>query len=60
MLLALTIAIGVKWKLFKSKISALREFIDILDAALADDKISEEEFSRLFEAFKKLFKASVS
>jgi hypothetical protein len=51
----LALVAALKWRYIKAKLSALREFIDALDEALKDDRISEEEFNRLFDLFKKLF-----
>jgi len=42
------------WGRFKAKLKAIREFIDELDDALYDDKISEEEYRKLWEKFKKI------
>jgi len=51
----LALVAALKWRYIKAKLSALREFIDALDDALKDDRVTEEEFNRLFELFKKLF-----
>ena len=42
------------WTHFKTKLAALRDFIDTLDDALKDDKVTEEEYRQLWEKFKKL------
>jgi oligoendopeptidase F len=42
------------WIRFKAKLTAVREFIDTLDDALKDDKVTEEEYRQLWEKFKKL------
>ena len=39
---------------FKHKLRAFRELIDELDDALYDNKVTEEEFRRLWEKFKAL------
>jgi hypothetical protein len=38
--------------LFKRKLRAVREFIDKLDDALYDDRITEDEYKELWEKFK--------
>jgi nitrate reductase assembly molybdenum cofactor insertion protein NarJ len=55
----LAMLFGVYWRLFKTKLSALREFVDLVDEALKDDKVTDEEYARLFDAFKKLFEKAV-
>ena len=42
------------WTRLKTKLTAIREFIDTLDDALKDDKVTEEEYRQLWEKFKKL------
>lgn len=42
------------WYRFKRKIKALREFIVELDEAIKDDKVTEEEFRRIWQRFKDL------
>lgn len=39
---------------FKRKLKAFREFIDLLDDALYDDRITEEEYRALWDKFKRL------
>lgn len=39
---------------FKRKLHDLRQFIDVLDDALHDDSISEEEFRTLWSRFKRM------
>jgi len=43
--------------IFKRKISAIRDALDTLDDALKDDKISEEEFNKLWQKFKMIIYA---
>jgi hypothetical protein len=42
------------WIRFKTKLTAIREFIDTLDDALKDDKVTNSEYEELWERFKKL------
>ncbi|MFN4337389.1 MAG: hypothetical protein ACK4FV_07460 [Candidatus Nitrosocaldus sp.] len=39
---------------FKKRLHAVRQFLDALDDALYDDKISEEEFRTLWSKFKQM------
>ena len=41
-----------KYQALKAKISAISHALHVLDAAMADDKISREEISKIYEAFK--------
>jgi uncharacterized membrane protein len=43
---------SVCYILFKRKLKEVREAIDVLDDALQDDKISEEEFREIWNKFK--------
>ena len=43
-----------KFEQFKQKLTDIREFVDALDDALKDSKITEEEWQALWEHFKKL------
>jgi uncharacterized membrane protein len=43
---------SVCYILFKRKLKEVREAIDVLDDALQDDKISEEEFRVIWNKFK--------
>jgi uncharacterized membrane protein len=43
---------SVCYILFKRKLKEVREAIDVLDDALQDDKISEEEFREIWSKFK--------
>lgn len=55
--IAIPIAIGfggAYYLIFKKKLNALREFIDHLDDAVTDDKVTEEEFQKLWSSFKHL------
>ncbi|MEM2101324.1 MAG: hypothetical protein QXS98_05265 [Candidatus Nitrosocaldus sp.] len=40
---------------FKRRLHTVRQFIDTLDDALYDDRISEEEFRSLWSRFKAMF-----
>jgi oligoendopeptidase F len=42
------------WARFKTKLAAIRDFIDTLDDALRDDTITDSEYQQLWEKFKKL------
>ncbi|MCS6768304.1 MAG: hypothetical protein RMJ59_02090 [Candidatus Nitrosocaldus sp.] len=42
---------------FKRRLRAIRRFIDTLDDALYDDRISEDEFRALWSKFKAVVKA---
>ncbi|MCK5612419.1 hypothetical protein KAR91_61675 [Candidatus Pacearchaeota archaeon] len=48
------IGIGTSYAVFKAKLHQIRTFLDTVDDAVYDDDITEEEFRRSFEAFKKL------
>lgn len=39
---------------FKTKLHSFRNFVDIVDAALEDDQITEEEFRKIWESGKKI------
>ncbi|MDW7727008.1 MAG: hypothetical protein SCH70_07835 [Candidatus Methanoperedens sp.] len=43
-----------RYQFLKKKISGLREAIIILDNAVQDDRITEEEFRQIYESFRKL------
>jgi hypothetical protein len=40
---------------FKRRLHVVRQFIDTLDDALYDDRISEDEFRSLWSRFKAMF-----
>jgi hypothetical protein len=44
----------IHWQRFKAKLRMLRTFFDILDDALKDDSVSEEEWSAIWKATRKL------
>jgi cell shape-determining protein MreC len=44
-----------QYALFKRKLHTIREFVDTLDDALQDDKVTEQEYRELWEKFKALF-----
>lgn len=43
-----------RYQFLKKKSSELREAIIILDNAVQDDRITEEEFRQIYESFRKL------
>jgi cell shape-determining protein MreC len=43
------------WGVFKRKLHTVREFVDTLDDALQDDKVTEQEYRELWEKFKAIF-----
>ena len=45
-------ASAVAWAKFKTKFSEIRKFIDTLDDALYDNKVTENEYRELWESFK--------
>ena len=54
-IIAVLSAIGITfavWNKFKSKVTEIRKFIDILDDALYDNKVSEKEYQEIWESFK--------
>ena len=46
----------IYWQRFKSKLSTVRWMFDIVDDALQDDKITEEEWNGIWKAVKKVVK----
>jgi len=38
------VLLGVRWQLAKKKLTEVRQLIDIVDDALQDNKVTEEEF----------------
>jgi oligoendopeptidase F len=42
------------WNKFKSKLHDVRQFIDTLDDALYDDKVTEQEYRAIWELFQKI------
>ena len=51
------LASWAKWGRLKTKIKAVREFVVLLDEALYDDRVTEEEWQQLWEKFKKILEA---
>jgi len=47
-------ALWQRWGQLKSKLRAVRELVDELDEALRDDRVTEEEWRRLWEKLKAL------
>jgi len=47
-------ALGAKFGFAKSKIKQLRVFFTDIDDALYDDKVTEEEFRKIFESGRNL------
>ena len=45
-------ASAVAWAKFKTKFSEIRKFIDTLDDALYDNKVTEKEYQEIWESFK--------
>ncbi len=41
------VLLGVKWQLAKKKLTEVRQLIDVVDDALQDDKVTEEEFRNI-------------
>jgi len=53
-IIAVASAIAVSlaaWNRFKGKLSQIRKLVDDLDDALYDDKLSEEEYRKIWEYF---------
>lgn len=53
--IAIVSAIGVSlvvWNKFKYKLGEIRKFIDTLDDALYDNKVTEKEYQEIWESFK--------
>lgn len=48
--------VGIGYAVFKRKLSQVRRLVDELDDALRDDKVTDEEFKRLWEAFMAVIK----
>ena len=53
-LIATTI-LGKQWKDLKKKLKEVREFIEVLEKALEDDKISKLEMWKITRKFKDIF-----
>jgi len=56
-LAAFLVALAAAWRhwgRFKGKLRAVRELVDELDEALRDDRVTEEEWRRLWEKLKAL------
>lgn len=49
-------ASGGYYVVFKGKLRKLRKAIDVVDDALIDDTVTNEEFVKVFETFKELIK----
>ncbi|MEM3034774.1 MAG: hypothetical protein QXL23_03965 [Candidatus Nitrosocaldus sp.] len=48
-------AVGIySYHAFKKRLHTVRQFLDVLDDALYDDRISEEEFRTLWSRFKRM------
>lgn len=41
------VLMGARWQLAKKKLTEVRQLIDIVDDALQDDKVTEEEFRNI-------------
>lgn len=41
------VLLGVRWQLAKKKLTEVRQLIDVVDDALQDDKVTEEEFRNI-------------
>jgi hypothetical protein len=44
-----SVMLGIRWQLAKKKLTEIRQLIDTVDDALNDDKVSEEEFRKIFQ-----------
>lgn len=56
--LVVTFVIGTigGWEILKSKITKMKMFFEIVEKALYDNAVSEEEFVAIWEAGKDVFK----
>lgn len=46
----------IYWQRFKAKLSAVREMFDIVDNAMQDDRVTEEEWNGIWKAVKEVVK----
>lgn len=56
-IIAIVGAIGASlavWNKFKSKLNQIRKFVDTLDDALYDNKVTEKEYQEIWESFKSI------
>ena len=53
--LVATTVLGKQWKDLKKKIKEVREFIEAIEKALEDDKISKLEMLKITREFKDIF-----
>jgi len=53
--LVVTTILGKQWKNLKKKIKEVREFIETIEKALEDDKISKLEMLKITREFKDIF-----
>lgn len=49
-------AVAAMYIYMKQRLHALRKLIDLLDDALYDDTVTEDEFRRIWEQFKALLR----
>lgn len=45
---------GVKWGIAKQRLSSFRKLVDSVDDAVADDKVTESEFQKIWNNFRKV------
>ena len=48
----ITAFLGFRWGIAKTKLSQFRKLVVSVDDALQDNKVTEEEFRRIFNNFK--------
>jgi len=46
----------IYWQRFKTKLSQVRQLIEVVDDALYDNKVTEKEYQAIWEAVKRLLK----
>lgn len=44
----------IYWQRFKSKLSLVRRLIDSIDDAVKDDKVTDEEFERIWDTARQI------
>lgn len=50
-------SVAVTWALVRNKLKSIRELFDVVDDALYDDKVTEEEYRAIHEKLAKLVKS---
>ena len=48
---AAAVLLGMRWQLAKNKLNQVRKLLDDVDDAVKDDKITEDEFRKIWTGF---------